>query len=319
MTELSDRADLARAITLIESKRPEDYDAKYALVRRARQSENVSIRVAITGAPGVGKSSLIEKMGLTFIDGGHRVAVLAIDPSSPSSGGSILGDKTRMEKLAANPSAFIRPTPSASQAGGVSEFTRETISLCEAGGYDVVLIETVGVGQGEYAVQGMSDVVVLVTIPGTGDGLQGIKRGIMEMADLILINKSDGVNEIGAKASLSEMRSALRISRHEAALPDVICTSAKSGSGIEKAVEAIQAIARKDNETGALANRRQQQEMSWFSDAVASRLKAVIENEDRLRVARTQLLALIEKGDVDPVSAAKLYVSAILRHPFDGA
>ena len=275
MTELSNRAELARAITLIESKRTEDYDAKYALVRHARQSDNTSIRIAITGAPGVGKSSLIEKIGLAFIEKGHRVAVLAVDPSSPSSGGSILGDKTRMELLAASPAAFIRPTPSASQTGGVSEFTRETVSLCEAAGYDVVLIETVGVGQGEYAVQGMSDMVVLVTIPGTGDGLQGIKRGIMEMADLILINKCDGVNETGGAATLSQIRNALRISRSEAALPDVVCTSVKSGVGLEQAVEAMVTIAQNDVESGAIEERRKKQEMTWFSDAVASRLKSV--------------------------------------------
>ncbi len=316
MTNLSDRAELARAITLIESKRSGDYDTKYELVQQAAEVGNMSIRIAVTGPPGVGKSSLIEKLGLIFIKRGYKVAVLAIDPSSAGSGGSILGDKTRMEKLAADPSAYIRPTPAASQAGGVSEFTRETIILCEAGGYDVVMIETVGVGQGEYAVQNMSDMVVLVTIPGTGDSLQGIKRGIMETADLILVNKVDAVESGALRSSISDIRSGLRIARSGDSMPHVKPVSAKTNEGLENVVDVIKNRMEEDKESGEFARRRQLQKTTWFSDAVDSRLAQLIGDESRLQVARAQLASLIEKGELDPVSAAKLYVSAILRHPF---
>ena len=190
-----DRAALAKAITLIESRRPADAEAAEALLAELLPHSGLAIRVGITGAPGVGKSTLIEALGMQLCDAGHKLAVLAVDPSSSLTGGSILGDKTRMEELSRREEAFIRPTPAAGALGGVAQKTRETMLLCEAAGYDVILVETVGVGQSEFQVAGMVAFFMVLMLPGGGDELQGIKKGIMELADALVINKADGDSE----------------------------------------------------------------------------------------------------------------------------
>ena len=206
-----DRATLARAITLVESSKPEHQALARELLQRLLPATGKAIRVGITGVPGVGKSSMIEQLGTNLTAAGHKVAVLAVDPSSERSGGSILGDKTRMPRLAQDPNAFIRPSPSSGTLGGVTKKTRETMALCEAAGFDVVLIETVGVGQSETAVAGMVDFFLVLMLPGAGDELQGIKKGVIEIADMIAVTKSDGTNIERANMAASEYRAALQI------------------------------------------------------------------------------------------------------------
>jgi LAO/AO transport system kinase len=229
-----DRKGLARAITLIESARPDHRPAAESLLDRLAPDTGRAVRIGITGAPGVGKSTLIESLGNHLIDIGHSVAVLSVDPSSSLSGGSILGDKTRMTKLAARDEAFIRPSPSGSTLGGVARRTREALLVCEAAGYDVVIVETVGVGQSETAVAEMTDVFVLMLLPGGGDELQGVKKGIFELVDLVLVNKDDGDLRAAAARSVAAARSALTLTRPRApgwTVPVLSC-SALEGSGI---------------------------------------------------------------------------------------
>lgn len=233
-----DRIALSKAITLAESSLPEDRTVALMLLAEAGQSKE-SLRLAVTGPPGAGKSTLIEALGLELISKGLRVAVLTIDPSSPRTGGSILGDKTRMQQLSAHPNAFVRPSPSQGGSGGVAPRTREAISLAEAAGYQFILIETVGVGQSEYAVVDLADAVLLVTIPGSGDSLQAMKRGILEVADGVLVNKCDGVNRPAAMQARQELEPAL--SGRFSGLSDepvrVACCSALTGEGIPELTE----------------------------------------------------------------------------------
>src|SRR5690242_10898735 len=229
-----DRASLARAITLIESKRADHQQSAHRLVQQLIGETGKATRVGITGSPGVGKSTAIDALGTYLTGKGHKVAVLAVDPSSTRTGGSILGDKTRMARLASDPRAFVRPSPSSGTLGGVAAKTRETMLVCEAAGYDVVMVETVGIGQSETAVADMTDFFMVLMLPGAGDELQGLKKGIVELADMIAVNKADGDNIARAKQAAAEYRAALNILAPQSASwsPPVITYSALAGNGI---------------------------------------------------------------------------------------
>jgi LAO/AO transport system kinase len=261
-----DRRALARAVTLVESRRDDDRARAVALLEAVRDRTGGAIRVGVSGAPGAGKSTFIEALGCRLIDEGHRVAVLAVDPSSNRTGGSILGDKTRMSELARRPEAFIRPSPSGGDLGGVAARTGEALLLCEAAGFDVVLVETVGVGQSEVAVVDLVDTFVLLVPPGGGDELQGVKRGIMELADLVVITKADGDLLPAARRSEADHRHAVHLLRRRVAEWEtrVLAASAVSGSGIAEVWEAIVAHRTLLDETGALHRRRTDQAVAAF-------------------------------------------------------
>src|SRR5665811_1440475 len=250
-----DRATLARAITLIESKRADHRKAAHLLVQELLPLTGKAVRLGITGAPGVGKSATIDALGTSLTGLGHKVAVLAVDPSSTRTGGSILGDKTRMARLASDPQAFIRPSPSSGTLGGVAAKTRETMLLCEAAGYDVVLVETVGIGQSETAVADMTDFFLVLMLPGAGDELQGLKKGIVELADMIAVNKADGDNIARAKLAAAEYRAALNILAPHSPTwsPPVVTYSALTGNGISELWSQVQAHKKLMTASGELA------------------------------------------------------------------
>ena len=273
-----DRRALARAITLVESTRPDHRDAATALLANLTAEGDNTIRVGISGVPGVGKSTFIERLGNHVIDEGHRVAVLAVDPSSTVSGGSILGDKTRMPELTAREEAFIRPSPAGKTLGGVTRRTREAILLCEAAGFDVVIVETVGVGQSETAVADMTDMFVLLLLPGGGDELQGIKRGIIELADLVVVNKADGEMVQAAGRAAADYQNALQFMRprqDDWEVPVQTC-SALTGANIAEVWSTIREFHREMSTRGAVAERRAEQARSWmWSEAAESLLDEV--------------------------------------------
>jgi LAO/AO transport system kinase len=271
---------LARAITLIESKRADHQNKAHALVQELLPQTGDAIRVGITGAPGVGKSTSIDTLGTYLTGKGHRVAVLAVDPSSTRTGGSILGDKTRMGRLAVDDNAFVRPSPSSGTLGGVAAKTRETMLLCEAAGFDVVLVETVGIGQSETSVADMTDFFLALMLPGAGDELQGIKKGLVELADMVAVNKADGDNVKRAGAAAAEYRSALHIltPRSPNWAPPVITYSALTGDGVAELWAHILAHRERMDKTGEHAARRREQQVKWMwsmlNDRVLGRLKA---------------------------------------------
>ncbi len=275
-----DRRALARAITLVESTRPDHREDAVALVDSLIGSTGGAIRVGISGPPGVGKSTFIESFGQHVIADGHQVVVLAVDPSSTRSGGSILGDKTRMESLARDPSAFIRPSPSGGELGGVARRTREAMLLCEAAGFDVILVETVGVGQSEVAVADLTDLFVLLASPAGGDDLQGIKRGIMELADLVVVTKADGDLAAAARHACSDIRHALQLLRpHHAELPpEALLVSSTLGDGVAEVWSTISTGYETLRSSGALDRMRAAQARRWLwsevSDTLVHRLKA---------------------------------------------
>jgi len=265
-----DRPTLGRAITLIESQRADDQLLAREVVERLLPETGRAHRVGITGVPGAGKSTFIEALGGRLCGAGQRVAVLAVDPSSARSGGSILGDKTRMEQLARDPRAFVRPSPSLGALGGVARHTRETVLLCEAAGYDVVLIETVGVGQSEVMVAQLVDTFVLLMIPGAGDELQGIKRGIFELADLVAVNKADGDGEVRAAQARRDYAHALHLMKPRLAewtVPALTC-SARTGAGLEALWQEVLRHRRKLEETGEWQRARQSQQVFWMWRAI---------------------------------------------------
>ena len=301
-----DRAALARAITLIESAKPEDQIRAEGLLERLLPYTGKSIRVGISGVPGGGKSTLIDQLGLNLVGEGHRVAVLAVDPTSSRSGGSILGDKTRMGRLAADPRAFIRPSPAGDSLGGVTKTTRETVALAEAAGYDVVLIETVGVGQSETAVANMVDVFVVVAIPGAGDELQGIKRGLLELADIIAVNKAEGDQVERANRAAMDYRTALHIlaTGHSNWDPQVLTLSARDNRGLDalwtKITERHAALAA----SGALDARRSDQAASWMREIFEQRLLAAFKGGKRAARHFQELENKVRAGQMTPAAAA---------------
>jgi LAO/AO transport system kinase len=309
-----DRKGLARAITLIESARPDHRPAAESLLDRLAPDTGRAVRIGITGAPGVGKSTLIESLGNHLIDIGHSVAVLSVDPSSSLSGGSILGDKTRMTKLAARDEAFIRPSPSGSTLGGVARRTREALLVCEAAGYDVVIVETVGVGQSETAVAEMTDVFVLMLLPGGGDELQGVKKGIFELVDLVLVNKDDGDLRAAAARSVAAARSALTLTRPRApgwTVPVLSC-SALEGSGIVAAWAALLRCREFLDESRQLQSRRAEQARAWMWAEAAETLLSTLRDHPAVRSSVPGLEAVVSAGEITPPSAARRLLEVFL-------
>ncbi|WP_417881907.1 methylmalonyl Co-A mutase-associated GTPase MeaB [Xanthomarina gelatinilytica] len=297
---------LSRAITLIESKNPAHFEKANALIKGCLPHANKSVRIGITGVPGVGKSTFIESFGLLATSLGKQVAVLAVDPSSSVSRGSILGDKTRMEALVKEPKAFIRPSASGESLGGVARKTRETIILCEAAGFDTIIIETVGVGQSETAVHSMVDFFLLLKLAGAGDELQGIKRGIMEMADLIAINKADGDNLKQAKVAKVEFNRALHLYPKKSSgwQPKVMLCSALKNEGIQEIWEQIQDYVSLTSKTAYFNKKRSEQNKFWLIQTIEEHLKSNFFNDKEIKVALEKQLQLIEENKTTPFAAA---------------
>jgi LAO/AO transport system kinase len=309
-----DRRALARAITLIESTRPDHRERAAALLDGLRGAGREAMRLGLSGTPGVGKSTFVEAFGSMLTGRGLRVAVLAVDPSSARTGGSILGDKTRMERLARDPAAFVRPSPAASHLGGVARRTREAIALCEAAGYDLVLVETVGVGQSETVVAEMTDLFVLLLAPAGGDELQGVKRGIMEIADLILVNKADGDLKATATRTVSDYAAALRLLRRRPQDPDgfpkALPVSALAEEGLERAWDEMQALAEWRRAQGHWGARRAEQAAHWFAEEVREGLLARLKApEARARMAA--LSAEVAQGRRAPAAAAETMLAEL--------
>jgi LAO/AO transport system kinase len=301
-----DRSALARAITLVESTREEDSGAARELVRRCLPRAGGSRRIGITGIPGAGKSTLIDALGMLLVGQGHHVAVLAIDPSSARSGGSILGDKTRMERLSQHPGAFIRPTPTGGTLGGVGRRTRETLVLCEAAGFDRVLIETVGIGQSELAVDRMTDVNLLLMIAGAGDELQCIKRGIMEAADVVVLTKTDGDNAERNKRSAADLRQAIQLlpAREYGGRPEVLLCSAVENFGMAELLSSLDTLSGKLEEQGHTAVRRRDQDRWWMRATIEERLVSGFYNDPRVKDALPGLEDAVIQGLRSPFDAA---------------
>jgi LAO/AO transport system kinase len=308
------RSALARAITLVESRRPDHRERAQQMLQQLLPRTGGAIRVGITGVPGVGKSTLIDRLGTDLIGRGHRVAVLAVDPSSSRSGGSILGDKTRMVRLAASEDAFVRPSPSAGTLGGVARATRETMLVMEAAGFDVVLVETVGVGQSEYAVADMVDTFVYLMLPRTGDGLQGIKRGILELADVIGINKADGDSVGEARRAAGELTAALRLLRGavDGWQPPVALCSAISDGGLDEVWQQVEAHLEWLRRGDRLDQKRRKQLVHWTRALVRERLLARLDHPDIKKVSGEVERDVLDET-LTPVQAADRIVEALDR------
>lgn len=302
-----DSTTLARAITLVESTDKRHQKKAHELVERCLSKKSETIRIGITGVPGVGKSTFIESFGKTLTALGKKVAVLAVDPTSSVSKGSILGDKTRMDKLVRDPDAFIRPSPSGTSLGGVARKTRETIVLCEAAGYNVILVETVGVGQSETAVHSMVDFFLLLKLPGAGDELQGIKRGIMEMADALVINKADGDNIKRAKFAKSEFSRALHLypPKENGWVPKVLSCSALDNKGIPEIWKMIQDYGKAVKKKGHFKAKRQEQNKYWLIQTLESRLKQHFYQNKKIRKELELLQVEVIENRISPFKAAE--------------
>ena len=313
-----DRRALARAITLAESTRPDHRADAETVLEGLLGDTGRSVRVGISGAPGVGKSSFIERFGLHLADHGHRVAVLAVDPSSARTGGSILGDKTRMIELSRHPDVFIRPSPGGSQLGGVARRTREAMLLCEAAGFDVVVVETIGVGQSEVAVADMVDLFCLLVAPGGGDELQGVKRGIMELADLVVVNKADGDLAAAAGRARSDYTNALHLvqPRWQAWTPAVLACSSIEGTGVAEVWDQIQQFHRAVSADGELARARADQAVSWMWSEVRDTLVDQLRNRAQVAEAVGPLEQDVAAGVISATAAARSPARA-LRPPGD--
>ena len=296
-----ERAALARAITLVESRRPAHREEAAALLQELMPDTGGAVRLGITGVPGVGKSTLIDALGMHLIGEGHRVAVLAIDPSSARTGGAILGDKTRMARLAADPAAFVRPSPAAGSLGGVAARTREAMLLAEAAGHTVVIVETVGVGQSEVAVADMVDTFLALMLPGAGDELQGIKKGLLELADIIAVNKADGALRAAADLAKAELLSAVKILAAEAP-PEVLTVSATTGDGLAALWQAVEAHRARLKASGGLAARRRRQGIKWMRDMVADGLSAYLAARAGKEIAALE--KAVGAGELAPSVAA---------------
>jgi len=304
------RRALAKAITLLESTRADHRARADELLNALLPASGRSLRLGISGVPGVGKSTFIEALGVFLIGRGHRVAVLAVDPSSSISGGSILGDKTRMERLSVQPQAFIRPSPSSGTLGGVAEKTRDAIRVCEAAGYDVVIVETVGVGQSETAVAGMTDLFVLMQLPNAGDELQTIKRGVMELADIVLVNKAD-LDPDAATRVQAQITTTLRLigrgGRAQGDCPPapVLQVSAVSGAGLDAFWQAVEHRRERAAASGSLAARRREQDQAWMWERVDAGLKARFRAHPAVRAALPECSAQVRAGRLDASVAAR--------------
>ena len=302
-----DRRALAKAITLVESTRADHGEQAVQLLAELMPHTGKSIRIGVSGAPGVGKSTFIESLGNYLTGQGHQVAVLAVDPTSAVSGGSILGDKTRMEALSVNPKAFVRPSPAGTTLGGVTRRTRESLLLCEAAGYDVIIVETVGVGQSETAVSEMTDMFLLLLSPGGGDDLQGIKRGIMELADLVLVNKADGDQANLVNQTLSDYRGALQFmqARTPGWTPKVNSCSALEGQGIAQAWAVVEDFRAVLTESGELEGLRARQAKAWMWAETAAELLADLRNHPAVSSLVPELEAAVLAGELPAIVAAQ--------------
>ena len=318
------RRAVAKAITLLESTRSEHRERADALLTALLPHTGNAFRLGISGVPGVGKSTFIEALGLYLIAQGHRVAVLAVDPSSTVSGGSILGDKTRMEQLSMHPSAYIRPSPSSGTLGGVAAKTREAMLVCEAAGYDVVIIETVGVGQSEITVAGMTDMYCLLQLPNAGDDLQAIKRGVMEIADLVVINKAD-LDEHAATRARAQITSSLRLlgqqghpdhAAHDENVwhPQVIQLSALKSAGVDRFWAEVSRYRELQTANGRLAARRQHQSLAWMWDTVHAELRQRFSEHPDVRAALGPLTVQVEQGQLAASTAARRLLNLFSTH-----
>ena len=301
------RSMLSRAITLIESKRADHQREAHRLVQALLPQTGKAVRVGITGTPGVGKSTTIDALGSYLTSKGHKVAVLAVDPSSARTGGSILGDKTRMARLANDPDAFIRPSPAAGTLGGVAAKTRETMLICEAAGFDVILVETVGIGQSETTVADMTDFFLVLMLPGAGDELQGIKKGVVEIADMIAVNKADGDNVKRAKAAAGEYRAALHIltPRSPNWMPPVVTYSALTGDGIAALWREVLAHRQQLSAVGEFAARRRAQQVKWMWSMLEDRLHQRLKTDARLKARLPAIEKAVADGTLSPALAVE--------------
>jgi len=312
-----DRRALAKAITLVESTKADHRAEASALLGELLPHTGNSVRLGITGVPGVGKSTFIEAFGAHLIERGHRVAVLAVDPSSKRGGGSILGDKTRMEELSRNEAAFIRPSPAGATPGGVARRTREAMLLCEAADFDVVIVETVGVGQAETAVADMVDMFILLLAPAGGDELQGIKRGVMELADLLVVNKADGDLKAAAQRTAAEYQNALGLMRPPSGdwFPPVLQVSALQGMGVAKVWESVGDYRQAMAAAGAIEARRAEQARAWMWSEINETLTGAFKEHAGVRRQVSKLEAQVAAGTLAPAAAAEKLLQAFLGKP----
>jgi LAO/AO transport system kinase len=307
-----ERAALARAITLVESTRADHRARAQQLLLELMPEAGRALHVGITGVPGVGKSTTIEALGMHLIEQGHRVAVLAVDPSSTRTGGSILGDKTRMARLAVHPDAYIRPSPTSGTLGGVARATRETIVLLEAAGFDVILVETVGVGQSEVTVADMVDTFVFLTLARTGDQLQGIKKGVLELADVVVVNKADGKHAVEAKAAARELTAALRLIYPRETLwrPPVLTMSALTGDGLVQLWDTVEKHRRVLTEAGEFEARRRAQQVDWTWAMVRDAVLDRVLSHPAVRGSRAEVERRVRDGELTPALAAQEILDA---------
>ena len=311
----SDRASLGQAITLIESNHPSHRSRAHELLSELSSNAGSAHRVGITGVPGVGKSTFIETLGKTLTTNGHRVAVLAIDPTSSRSGGSILGDKTRMSSLANDPAAFVRPSPTSGELGGVNRMTRETILLCEAAGFDVVLVETVGVGQSETVVADMVDFFLVLMLAGAGDELQGIKKGILELADMIAVNKADGDNAQRAAAAAREYQMALHLTAPASPhwTPPVVTCAGLTGEGVETLWGHVEEHRRLLSDAGDFQRRREEQRVRWMWSMLDDHLLEALRTHPKIGELLPELESQVRSHDITPGQAVDTLIEGFLR------
>ena len=313
---LAQRRAIAKAITLLESTRADHRAQADELLTKLLPHTGKSLRLGISGVPGVGKSTFIEALGLYLIEQGHRVAVLTIDPSSTVSGGSILGDKTRMEKLSVDQRAYIRPSPSSGTLGGVAEKTREAMLVCEAAGFDVVTVETVGVGQSETAVAGMTDMFVLMQLPNAGDDLQAIKKGVMELADIVLINKSD-IDPLAAERARLQITAAMQLLGMFAEQsdknwhPKALLLSALNAQGIDTFWQAVNEFKTLQNANGKFATKRQQQALAWMWERIDAGLKQQFKSNLQVQAQMPQMVSDVSEGRVAASTAARILLNLL--------